>query len=337
MAGLAFRNPGGGMFHATGTQYVNPTHGTRRLCLRTGAGANDIVKYGFTSDMSASQYCRMSMRMPNGVVGRIGRYQTMTKSSSSSTNVQYQTTRATTVRTTTGTTKATKSTSINGTTVGGSRVIPFGTESYSTNAQFTTRYNTNKTITETQTNWHYNTTYTYTRVTQTTTSAYTTSQGYTTSAERYITNGTFNLSTFTTSTGSYIGTPKTYTYTDHPRDAAGNAYIGTVTLRGTSGTTYCTIQTNSSSYHTLQTALTSHTRPNNTYYIPSGGGGWGPPITDWHWMGYVTTNSVNRTVTYDTHVNSTSTTPISSHTNTTSMSQRIDSAKWTITINNFNL
>lgn len=54
-----------------GTQYINPDKGTHQLCLRTGTGAGDIVKYGLTSNSSASQYCGMKMRI-DGNVAYIG-------------------------------------------------------------------------------------------------------------------------------------------------------------------------------------------------------------------------------------------------------------------------
>lgn len=55
-----------------GTQYVNPDRGTHKLCLRTGLGSGDVVKYGLTSNSSASQYCGMKMRI-DGNVAYIGR------------------------------------------------------------------------------------------------------------------------------------------------------------------------------------------------------------------------------------------------------------------------
>ena len=76
-----------GIQRFTGTEYVNPAHGTRRLCVRTGTGADDVAKYGLTSDMSASKYCGMRMYM-DGKYAYIGRSQTYTSSRSS----QYDTT-----------------------------------------------------------------------------------------------------------------------------------------------------------------------------------------------------------------------------------------------------
>lgn len=60
-----------GVMSYKGTPYVNPDKGTHRLCLRTGTGAGDIVKYGLTSNSSASQYCGMKMRI-DGNVAYIG-------------------------------------------------------------------------------------------------------------------------------------------------------------------------------------------------------------------------------------------------------------------------
>ena len=60
-----------GVMSYKGTPYVNPDKGTHRLCLRTGTGAGDIVKYGLTTNSSASQYCGMKMRI-DGKVAYIG-------------------------------------------------------------------------------------------------------------------------------------------------------------------------------------------------------------------------------------------------------------------------
>lgn len=61
-----------GVVSYKGTQYVNPDKGTHRLCLRTGLGSGDVVKYGLTSNSSASQYCGMKMRIDENVayIGR---------------------------------------------------------------------------------------------------------------------------------------------------------------------------------------------------------------------------------------------------------------------------
>lgn len=68
----------------SGTQYVNPTEGNKRLCLRTGTNPTDIVKYGLTTNNSASSYCGMRMKI-NNKVAYIGRneipYQSRTTSS----------------------------------------------------------------------------------------------------------------------------------------------------------------------------------------------------------------------------------------------------------------
>ena len=73
MGYLVSRGSGGNISYS-GTNYVNPTHGTHKLCLRTGTGTNDIVKYGFTTNTSASKYCGMRMRI-EGNVAYLGCYQ----------------------------------------------------------------------------------------------------------------------------------------------------------------------------------------------------------------------------------------------------------------------
>ena len=53
MSGIVYRKNGNNI-SLTGTQYVNPATGTMRLCVRDANG--NIVKYGFTTNTSASQY-----------------------------------------------------------------------------------------------------------------------------------------------------------------------------------------------------------------------------------------------------------------------------------------
>lgn len=65
----------------SGTQYVNPTAGTRRLCIRTGSGEDGVVRYGLTTDPSASEYCGMRMRI-DGNTAYIGRSEPAVQSSS---------------------------------------------------------------------------------------------------------------------------------------------------------------------------------------------------------------------------------------------------------------
>lgn len=71
MGCLVTRGPSGNVTYS-GTQYVNPLVGTHKVCIRTGAGINDIIKYGLTTNSSASAYCGMRMRVENGVayIGR---------------------------------------------------------------------------------------------------------------------------------------------------------------------------------------------------------------------------------------------------------------------------
>lgn len=71
--GFLVSNGKNGVMSYSGTEYVNPTHGTRRLCIRTGSGSNGVVKYGLTSDSSASSYCGMKMRV-DGNTAYIGKY-----------------------------------------------------------------------------------------------------------------------------------------------------------------------------------------------------------------------------------------------------------------------
>lgn len=87
MAGLNFCMSTG-IQRFTGTEYVNPTVGTKKLCVRTGAGANDVVKYGLTTDKNASKYCAMPIEYMEGKYAYIGRSQSYSTTRSS----QYDTT-----------------------------------------------------------------------------------------------------------------------------------------------------------------------------------------------------------------------------------------------------
>lgn len=62
----------GGTISYSGTEYINPNKGTHKLCLRTGLNSVDVVKYGLTSNSSASEYCGMKMRI-DGNIAYIGR------------------------------------------------------------------------------------------------------------------------------------------------------------------------------------------------------------------------------------------------------------------------
>ena len=65
----------------SGNKYVNPELETHRFCIRTGTGSNDIVKYGLTTQSSASQYCGFKFNV-SGKEAYIGRYQGGTHSNS---------------------------------------------------------------------------------------------------------------------------------------------------------------------------------------------------------------------------------------------------------------
>lgn len=63
--GFLVSNGKSGKLSFSGTEYVNPTHGTKRLYLRTGTGPDDVIRYGLTSDSSASNYCGIKIILKN--------------------------------------------------------------------------------------------------------------------------------------------------------------------------------------------------------------------------------------------------------------------------------
>lgn len=58
----------------SGSQYVNPELGTHKFYIRTGTGNDDVIKYGLTSQSSASKYCGFKFKVSNMDI-RIGRYE----------------------------------------------------------------------------------------------------------------------------------------------------------------------------------------------------------------------------------------------------------------------
>ena len=70
--GYLVSNGRNGRVEYSGTQYVNPSAGTKKLCIRTGTGPNDVIRYGLTTKSSASAYCGLRMRI-DGNVAYIGR------------------------------------------------------------------------------------------------------------------------------------------------------------------------------------------------------------------------------------------------------------------------
>ena len=63
MGGLVFRSSGRNMSFKDAIYTNGKNFGTHHLCLRTGTGANDVLKYGLTSNRTASGYCPMKLRV----------------------------------------------------------------------------------------------------------------------------------------------------------------------------------------------------------------------------------------------------------------------------------
>lgn len=74
MSGLAVRNQNGEAVHYTGSQFSGLENtGTHHLCIRTGTGADDVVKYGLTSTPLNDKYKGLRMRIPDHAGGNGGR------------------------------------------------------------------------------------------------------------------------------------------------------------------------------------------------------------------------------------------------------------------------
>lgn len=80
MAGLVYKNKQGMAVSLIGTSVQNPVHGTARLCVRTGTNESDIIKYGWTTNTSASKYCDIRANI-NGKQAYIGCYSTLSSGS----------------------------------------------------------------------------------------------------------------------------------------------------------------------------------------------------------------------------------------------------------------
>lgn len=56
----------------SGPAHCNPTENTKKICVRTGTGENDVVKYGLTTNTGAKEYCGFRMNI-DGKTAYIGR------------------------------------------------------------------------------------------------------------------------------------------------------------------------------------------------------------------------------------------------------------------------
>lgn len=99
MSGLAVRNKSGELLQYTGTQFEGLENtGTHHLCVRTGAGAGGVRKYGLTSAPLNDKYKALRMRIPDNAGGNGGRdayiAQRYSVSESASASKTYTTSRA---------------------------------------------------------------------------------------------------------------------------------------------------------------------------------------------------------------------------------------------------
>ena len=99
MSGLAVRNKSGELLQYTGTQFEGLENtGTHHLCVRTGAGAGGVSKYGLTSAPLNDKYKTLRMRIPDNGGGNGGRdayiAQRYSVSESASASKTYTTSRA---------------------------------------------------------------------------------------------------------------------------------------------------------------------------------------------------------------------------------------------------
>lgn len=71
MSGLVIRDKNGEKLSYSGTQFEGlEDMGSRHLCVRTGSGAEDVVKYALTSKPLNDKYKALRMRIPDGASGK---------------------------------------------------------------------------------------------------------------------------------------------------------------------------------------------------------------------------------------------------------------------------
>ena len=71
MSGLAIINRNGEKINYTGTQFSGLENiGNHHLCVRTGAGSNDVIKYGLTSTPLNDKYKALKMKISNIADGK---------------------------------------------------------------------------------------------------------------------------------------------------------------------------------------------------------------------------------------------------------------------------
>ena len=71
MSGLVIRDKNGENISYTGTQFEGLEElGSRHLCVRTGSGAEDVVKYALTSKPLNDKYKALRMRISDGASGK---------------------------------------------------------------------------------------------------------------------------------------------------------------------------------------------------------------------------------------------------------------------------
>ena len=83
MAGIIYKH-NNSLISLTGNAYTAPVAGTARLCVKTGT---NTVKFGLTTNTSATQYCGIRMKVKDQVayIGRTESTKSTIKSTSSTT------------------------------------------------------------------------------------------------------------------------------------------------------------------------------------------------------------------------------------------------------------
>ncbi len=240
--GYLVSNGRNGRVEYSGTQYVNLPGGTKKLCVRTGTGPNDVIRYGLTTRSSASAYCGLRMRIEGGVA-YIGRRETRSASG---------------VEVRTESTSMTISTSVSSTSSSKYSV----THAYSTTKQsnYVASETVRETLTETYVTTSLRTSSTSSSSLSKTTGRYTTSQSklatVSTSSHTFtVSNGSSSYSTIRTSTMSSLWTAsKTGGYASSSGMEAGSGIsglVGKVTSTRLAGTnTFSTLSRYTYSYYT---------------------------------------------------------------------------------------
>lgn len=255
MGGLAFRRNGSNI-SLTGQDYVSPSYGTMRLCVRDYNG--NIVRYGFTSNTSASQYSPSFYI--NGTICHIGRVTSSTSQENVTVTNNYTSSRSSEY------VYSSKRTTRNTTITNSSTITYTNKWSYVSYAQYTeimtsaytyTSFNGASTNSRSAATAYFFTRNTYSGTSSTSTQANKTASGVTKNSSSSYT-GTYSAwGSYTRKNSTILEYATTTTIYGSWGVSQTSTSRSTQTASSTRSTTYYTYSTRSSQYNTSSTKATT--------------------------------------------------------------------------------